>query len=161
MSGLTGEPAAYDQEKVTPYFDSTRFDEFLVHTELALASRAGCFRFTFIDGKAALAFRNHQTGNLKMVVRRSGPETKDLLEEALWGIGPCGGGRSSSGTSAIGSEENIYGMKAYMYAALDNLVSIQMETVRDGNRALISVANVFVLTNLRVNNSYKRQATVT
>ena len=40
-------PAAYDQEKTTPYYYSTRFDESFIHTEFTATERCGYFRFTF------------------------------------------------------------------------------------------------------------------
>ena len=47
MPGENGAPAAYDQEKTTPYYYSTRFDDSLIRTEFSPTERCGYFRFTF------------------------------------------------------------------------------------------------------------------
>ena len=47
MPGEAGGPAAYDQEKTTPYYYSTRFDGSLIQTEFSPTERCGYFRFTF------------------------------------------------------------------------------------------------------------------
>ena len=47
-------PAAYDQEKTTPYYYSTRFDESLIQTEFTPTERCGYFRFTFPRWHGAL-----------------------------------------------------------------------------------------------------------
>lgn len=108
----TEQPASYDQEKATPYYYSVHFDDSLIRTEFSPASQAGYFRFTFPDGKATLMFANHQTGKLEM-----------------------------QGPSSIGGEEQIYGMKAYVYAELNKPVSIHIETLKDQSHALISAGN--------------------
>jgi hypothetical protein len=43
-----GGPAAYDQERTTPYYYSTRFDESLIQTEFTPTERCGYFRFRFL-----------------------------------------------------------------------------------------------------------------
>ena len=47
MPGEDGSAAAYDQEKTTPYYYSTRFDDSLIQTEFTATERCGYFRFTF------------------------------------------------------------------------------------------------------------------
>jgi predicted alpha-1,2-mannosidase len=59
-----GSAAAYDQEKTTPYYYSTRFDESLIHTEFAPTERCGYFRFTFPKGDASVVLANRQPGTL-------------------------------------------------------------------------------------------------
>ena len=46
MPGNTS-PAAWDQEKTTPYYYYTRFDDSLIQTEFTPTARCGYFRFTF------------------------------------------------------------------------------------------------------------------
>src|SRR5207302_1192312 len=64
MPGENGEPAAYDQEKTTPYYYSTRFDDSLIRTEFSPTERCGYFRFTFPKGSAAVVLANRQPGAL-------------------------------------------------------------------------------------------------
>lgn len=42
-----GTPAAYDEEKITPYYYSTRFDDSLIQTEFSPTERWDYLRFTF------------------------------------------------------------------------------------------------------------------
>jgi predicted alpha-1,2-mannosidase len=64
MPGKDGAPAAYDQEKTTPYYYSTRFDDSLIQTEFSPTERCGYFRFTFPGGTASLILANRQPGTL-------------------------------------------------------------------------------------------------
>jgi predicted alpha-1,2-mannosidase len=64
MPGKDGAPAAYDQEKTTPYYYSTRFDDSLIQTEFSPTERCGYFRFTFTRGNASLVLANRQPGTL-------------------------------------------------------------------------------------------------
>lgn len=109
MPGSSGLPAAFDQEKTTPYYYSTRFDESLIQTEFSPAAQAGYFRFTFPHGKPMTTLANRQPGKLE-----------------------------TSGSSSISGEEHIYGMTAYVYAEFDKPVTIKLETLKDRNRALVS-----------------------
>jgi predicted alpha-1,2-mannosidase len=59
-----GAPAAYDQEKTTPYYYSTRFDSSLIRTEFSPTERCGYFRFSFPKGNAVVVFANRHTGAL-------------------------------------------------------------------------------------------------
>ena len=61
----TAAPAAYDQEKTTPYYYSTRFDDSLIQTEFTPTERCGYFRFTFPDGKASVVLANRMPGALQ------------------------------------------------------------------------------------------------
>ena len=80
-----GGPAAYDQEKITPYSLSTRFDDSLIQVEFSPTERCGYFRFTFPDGKASVTLANRMTGEMNVQ-----------------------GG-------AVTGEERFDGMKAYVY----------------------------------------------
>ena len=64
MPGETGGVAAYDQEKTTPYYYSTRFDDSLIQTEFSPTERCGYFRFTFPKGAASVVLANRQAGAL-------------------------------------------------------------------------------------------------
>ena len=48
MPGSNG-PAAYDQEKTTPYYYSVRFDGSLIKTEFSPTERCGYFRFRSVS----------------------------------------------------------------------------------------------------------------
>jgi putative alpha-1,2-mannosidase len=65
MPGEDGSAAAYDQEKTTPYYYSTRFDDSLIQTEFTATERCGYFRFTFPDGKASVVLANRMSGDLQ------------------------------------------------------------------------------------------------
>ncbi len=57
-------PVAYDQEKTTPYYYSTRFDGSLIQTEFTPTERCGYFRFTFPSGKPVILLGNRTAGDL-------------------------------------------------------------------------------------------------
>jgi predicted alpha-1,2-mannosidase len=59
-----GSAAAYDQERTTPYYYSTRFDDSLIHTEFVPTERSGYFRFSFPNGNASIVLANRQPGTL-------------------------------------------------------------------------------------------------
>ncbi len=106
MPGAVGGPAAYDQEKTTPYYYSTRFDESLIQTEFTATERCGYFRFTFPDGKASVVLANRMAGELQ-----------------------------ADGENAISGEERFNGMKAYVYGEFSAPVTFKMEDVGDRKRA--------------------------
>src|SRR5450631_1838483 len=58
MPGENGSAAAYDQEKTTPYYYSTRFDESLIQTEFSPTERCGYFRFAFPNSIASVVLAN-------------------------------------------------------------------------------------------------------
>jgi predicted alpha-1,2-mannosidase len=109
MPGKDGDAAAYDQEKTTPYYYSTRFDDSLIQTEFTPTERCGYFRFTFPDGKASIVLANRMPGDL----------------------------RAESGT-AIGGEERFSGMKAFVYGEFSAPVTLKLETVGEGKRVIAS-----------------------
>ncbi len=64
MPGESGAASSYDQEKTTPYYYSTRFDDSLIRTEFSATERCGYFRFTFPKGNAAVVLGNRRQGTL-------------------------------------------------------------------------------------------------
>jgi predicted alpha-1,2-mannosidase len=63
-AGAWNHPAAYDQEKLTPYYLSTRFDDSLIQTEFTATERCGYFRFSFPSGKSTVLLANRMAGEL-------------------------------------------------------------------------------------------------
>ena len=104
-----GAAAAYDQERTTPYYYSTRFDESLTQIEFSPTERCGYFRFTFPDGKASVVLRNRMAGYLE-----------------------------TQGTAAIGGEERFANMKAFVYGEFSAPVEFKLENLGDRNRVVIS-----------------------
>jgi predicted alpha-1,2-mannosidase len=104
-----GNPAAYDQEKTTPYYYSTRFDESLIQTEFTATERCGYFRFTFPDGRAAVVLANRMAGDLQTL-----------------------------GGDAISGEERFSGMKAFVYGEFSAPVNVKLENAGDRSRATLS-----------------------
>jgi predicted alpha-1,2-mannosidase len=109
MPGEQGAPAAYDQEKTTPYYYSTRFDESMTQAEFTATERCGYFRFNFPKTDAALVLANRITGNLHTL---------------------AGG--------AISGEERFNNMKAYLYGEFSTLVIFTAENQGDGTRVIAS-----------------------
>jgi predicted alpha-1,2-mannosidase len=87
MPGENGAPASFDQEKTTPYYYSTRFDDSLIRTEFSPTERCGYFRFTFPRGKAAVVLANRQPGALHVDADASlsGEEVADGLQTYVYG----------------------------------------------------------------------------
>ncbi len=102
-------PAAYDQEKTTPYYYSTRFDESLIQTEFTETERCGYFRFTFPDGKALVTLGNRMAGSLE--------------------------GQSDG---AISGEERFNNMRAFVYGEFSAPTSVKLESIGDRIRATFS-----------------------
>jgi predicted alpha-1,2-mannosidase len=111
-----GGPAAYDQEKTTPYYYSTRFDESLIQTEFTPTERCGYFRFSFPDGKALVTVSNRMTGTLETL-----------------------------GGDAISGEERFSNMKAFVYGEFSVPVTVKLENVGDRNRVIVSRENAKTL----------------
>jgi predicted alpha-1,2-mannosidase len=88
-----GRPQAYDQEKLTPYYLSTRFDSSLIQTEFSPGERSGIFRFTVPSGKPVVVLANRTDGELS-----------------------AGNGRAVTGF------EKFQGMQAYLYGEFDEEV---------------------------------------
>jgi predicted alpha-1,2-mannosidase len=109
FSIMPGENArtAYDQEKTTPYYYSTRFDDSLIQTEFTATERCGYFRFTFPSGRASIVLANRMPGNL---------ETQD--------------------GNAVSGEERFSNMKAFVYGEFSSPVDFKLETLGDRNRLI-------------------------
>jgi predicted alpha-1,2-mannosidase len=82
-----GHVAAYDQERTTPYYYSTRFDGSLIRTEFSSTERCGYFRFTFPEANAALVLANRLPGNLQVQEGKvlTGEERFDAMKAYVYG----------------------------------------------------------------------------
>lgn len=109
MPGRDSAPAAYDQEKTTPYYYSTRFDESLITTEFTPTERCGYFRFRFPKGAAAVLVANRQPGALRI-----------------------------RGESALSGEETVGDLHAYFYGEFNAPVKIETETMDGRNRLIVT-----------------------
>ena len=98
-------PAAYDQEKTTPYYYSTRFDDSLIQTEFSATERCGYFRFVFPNGVAKVVLSNRLPGELHF---QHGSE--------------------------VSGEERFDGMKAYVYGEFSLPVAFKTEEAGNGKR---------------------------
>ena len=79
-------PVAYDQEKTTPYYYSTRLDGSLIQIEFTPTARCGYFRFTVPSGKPVVLLANRLEGEL-----------------------------TPQGTNAFTGVEKFKGMQAFVY----------------------------------------------
>ena len=109
MPGKDSGAAAYDQEKTTPYYYSTRFDDSLIRTEFSPTERCGYFRFTFPDGKASIVLANRMPGDLQ----------------------------TQSGT-VVSGEERFSNMKAFVYGEFSAPVQFKLEIEGEGKRVIAS-----------------------
>jgi predicted alpha-1,2-mannosidase len=100
-----GSPAAYDQEKTTPYYYSVRFDDSLLRTEFTPTERCGYFRFTFPKGGASIVVANRQAGSLH-----------------------------AGANGALNGQESVGDLKAYIYGEFTAPVKIQTESTGDKTR---------------------------
>jgi putative alpha-1,2-mannosidase len=89
-------PAAYDQETLTPYYYSTRFDSSLIQTEFTPAARCGYFRFSFPSGKPVVLLANRLEGEL-----------------------------STNGNNGISGVERFNNMQAFFYGEFNAPVQVQ------------------------------------
>ena len=105
----SGGSSAYDQEKTTPYYFSTRFDETLIQTEFSATERCGYFRFTVPDGKAAVVIANRMPGELE-----------------------------TQGGTAISGEEHFKNMKAFVYGEFSAPVAVKSEKLGERIRVNVS-----------------------
>ena len=103
------DPAAYDQEKTTPYYYSARFRTSGIVTEFTASERCGYFRFTFPSGNAGLALANRIAGTL------------ELLEGNI-----------------VEGEERFSDMKAYVYGEFSAPVTSTSSSSDDKQRLSIS-----------------------
>ena len=104
-----GGPAAYDQEKIAPYYYSTRFDESLIRTEFAATERCGYFRFSFPKGHAQVVLANRIAGDLQ------GQED-----------------------GVVSGEERFEGMKAFVYGEFSAPVKFEVGSLGEGKRVVAS-----------------------
>ena len=109
MPGRGGSASAYDQEKTTPYYYSTRFDDLLIHMEFTPTERCGYFRFTFPDGKASIVLANRMPGDLQ-----------------------------AENGNVISGEERFSDMRAFVYSEFSAPVKLEMETLGEGKRVIAS-----------------------
>ena len=107
MPGENTGAAAYDQEKTTPYYYSTRFDGSMIQTEFSPAERCGYFRFTFPNGNASVVLSNREPGILN----------------AQGGL--------------VSGEERFSGMKAFVYGEFSSPVTFKVETAGDKSRVVV------------------------
>ena len=104
-----GRPAAYDQEKTTPYYYSTRFDESLIQTEFSATEWCGYFRFSFPSGNASVVLANRLSGDLQV-----------------------------QDDNVVIGEERFSGMKAYVYGEFSAPVTFKIEPHEAGTRVIAS-----------------------
>jgi predicted alpha-1,2-mannosidase len=116
MPGGDGRPAPYDQEKTTPYYYSTRFDESLIRTEFSPTERCGYFRFTFPHGDVSVVLSNRRTG---------------ILQVQNGGV--------------VSGEESFNNMKAFVYGEFSAPVTFKAETKGDQSRVAVSAGGANVI----------------
>lgn len=104
-------PQAYDLDKETPYYYSTRFDTSLIKTEFTPTSHCGFFRFTFPSGKPVVVLANHQGGDLQ-----------------------------AAGANAISGVEKFNDMQAFVYGEFSSPVNVAMVQA-DGKTRLTITAD--------------------
>jgi predicted alpha-1,2-mannosidase len=109
MPGTDSGPAAYDQEKTTPYYYYTRFDDSLIQTEFAATERAGYFRFTFPQAQASVILSNRMAGDLQI-----------------------------QAAGVVSGEERFSDMKAFVYGEFNAPVAFKVETMGDKKRVTAS-----------------------
>ena len=109
MPGKDGKSAAYDQEKTTPYYYSTRFDESFIQTEFTATERCGYFRFTFPDGEDSVVMANRMPGSLE-----------------------------TQAGAVVRGEERFSNMKAFVYGEFSAPVTLSVENLADRNRVAVS-----------------------
>ena len=115
MPGSDAGPAAYDQEKTSPFYYSTRFDDSLVQTEFTATEKCGYFRFTFPSGNASVVIANRQPGSL-----------------------------STHQTETVAGEEQFGGMKAFVYGEFSSPVKFELTAQGTTSKVTVN-ANTRVL----------------
>jgi len=116
MPGKDGSLAAYDQEKTTPYYYSTRFDESLIRTEFSPTERCGYFRFSFPHGDASVVLFNRRAGSLQL-----------------------------QNGNVVSGEESFSNMKVYVYGEFSVPVTFKTETKGDQSRLFVSARDTNAL----------------
>ncbi|HKW30830.1 MAG TPA: GH92 family glycosyl hydrolase [Verrucomicrobiae bacterium] len=110
--GAWSRPAAYDQEKTTPYYYSVRLDDSDIQIEFTPTARCGYFRFTFPSGKPTVLLANRLRGEMQAATN-----------------------------NAISGVEHFNGMAAYVYGEFSPPVSIQSSRAGDQGRLTAQLAN--------------------
>lgn len=108
-AGAWNRPEAYDQEKTTPYYYSTRFDHSLIQTEFTPTERCGYFRFTFPAGKPTVLLANRMSGDL-----------------------------SGKGGQVVTGVERFRDMQAFVYGEFSAPVTVQSSGDSDKKRLTVS-----------------------
>jgi predicted alpha-1,2-mannosidase len=116
MPGENGAPAAYDEEKTTPYYYSTRFDQTQIRVEFSPTERCGYFRLSFPQGRAAVVLANRQAGTLH-------PEAN----------------------GSISGEEVVGDLQAYVYGEFRQPVQFKAETANSRSRIIATGGNAQLL----------------
>ena len=116
MPGADGAPSSYDQEKTSPYYYSTRFDQSLIRTEFSPTERCGYFRFSFPRGGAPVVLANRQPGALHVDTDGS-----------------------------ISGEEVVGDLQAYVYGEFRQPVAFKVEVANGKSRAVGIGQNTNVL----------------
>ena len=116
MPGEDGRPASYDQERATPYYYSTRFDESLIRIEFSPTERCGYYRFTFPQGNPSVVLSNRHAGNLQ--VQKDG---------------------------VVSGEERFSNMKAFVYGEFSAPVTFNTELKGDQSSITVSMRSANVL----------------
>jgi predicted alpha-1,2-mannosidase len=106
-----GSPKAYDLEKTTPYYYTTRFDDSRIKLEFSATARCGYFRFAFPDGKASVVLSNRLAGDLR------------VQDEAVVG------------------EEDFDGVKAFVYGEFSAPVTYETEKLSSGKKLTARLAS--------------------
>ena len=117
MPGSVAGPAAYDLEKTTPYYYSTRFDDSRIQTEFTVTERCGYFRFSFPGGTATVQLANRQKGLLTV---------------------------EDEGSSVTG-EEDFSGIKAYVYGEFSSPVALKLVANANTSRITAEASNTRLL----------------
>jgi putative alpha-1,2-mannosidase len=116
MPGDDGKPAAWDQEKTTPYYYSVLLGDSRIQTEFSATERAGYFRMTYSPGQApAVVLANRAAGKLH------------------------------AEGNAVSGEERFNGMAAYVYGEFREPIQTKAETIEDKSRLTISSAGSKVM----------------
>lgn len=111
-----GKAAAYDLEKTTPYYYSTRFDGSLIQTEFTPSARCGYFRFTFPNRKASVVMANRMAGVLE-----------------------------TDGHTVVSGEERFSNMKAFVYGEFSAPVTFKVEALGDRSRLSVTASDARTL----------------
>lgn len=101
--------AAYDQEKLTPYYYAARLDDSLIQLEFTPTAQSGYFRFTFPSGQPVVLLANRQGGAMTV-----------LPDNVISGV------------------ENFNGMKAFVYGEFNAPVNVASRVEGNKTRLTIT-----------------------